>query len=308
MVRRRPSAASSSSSSSLSAAGKKKKKVSRFRHISYRTTKTQEGWIVQYGGRTHGGFHLNESDAWRTLRSAIKSATGRFVKTLPLKRSRAVPKQPTTSSKDAKYGISFHKGIGRWVGNQVSLGQTYATSEEAHQALLRLRPAAKTSTPLKRQAVSVSDLMDRTQKLVRWGEKGNWLPPDLIATRDHAVKSQTMFEFEPSLEPLSLHLKYGPWKDALLKSFQDTAEAKSGLAVKSKSKSCRARFLKKVALSAAKVISRRPVSPEWPKNANRFRHREQGPAVCLQNLGLVSASARRRKYRNQGSPCFCWHA
>ena len=290
----------------MSAAGEKKKKVSRFRHIGYRTTKYQAGWIVQYGGKTVGGFHLSESDACRTLRSAIKSATGRFVKTLPLKpmkRRGAVPKQPT---KGAKYGISFHKGIGRWVGNQVALGQTYATKEKAHQALVRLRPAAKTSTPLKRQAVSVSDLMDRTQKLVRWGEKGNWLPPDLIATRDHAVKSQTMFEFEPSLEPLSLHLKYGPWKDALLKSFQDTAEAKSGLAVKSKSKSCRARFLKKVALSAAKVISRHPVSPEWPKNANRFRHREQGPSMCLRNLGLVSASARLpHKYRNQGFPCFC---
>ena len=76
--------------------------------------RTQTGWVVQWQGKTHGGFHATEKEAKDRLRAAMALEVG---KPLPLKakfRKRGSPEAK------APWGISFHRGSQRWVGNQIA--------------------------------------------------------------------------------------------------------------------------------------------------------------------------------------------
>ena len=121
-------------------------KACRFRHISYRSSSQQSGYVVQYSGKTWGGFHLDVKTACDTLRKAIKETTGRNVRELPLKPGLAQTKKRSSRK---YWGISFHKGRQRWVGNKVPLGATFGSAEEAHQALSKVlkRPAKSLPKP-----------------------------------------------------------------------------------------------------------------------------------------------------------------
>jgi hypothetical protein len=209
---------------------------------------------------------------------------------LPRRESTQVEARSAGKSAKGYFGISYHKGSQRWVGNREPLGATYPTAKLAYQALLKKKPSARSGVAKKRAKISVVELVDRTRKLVRWGEKGPepYLPPDVLSSVKHARLSSKMYQAEPGLEMLSLHLKYEPWKDALLASWKALGSRKPA---PDATVTQRAELMLTVAKKAAERIASSPVAPAWPRNANRFRHREQGPSITLRNLGVVGALA-----------------
>jgi hypothetical protein len=261
----------SSSSSSRPPVSNKRPSIP-YKHIYYRKTKNQEGYIVQYQKKTHGGFQT-----YAQACSTLKALLGY----LPRKNSKLV----VSKTKKPYFGVSFHKTLKRWVGNRESIG-THATAEEAHRALTRKRPAAKNKRARTRAKVQLKQLALRAKKFMQWAETGKtqFLPPDLMAASRHAITSGPMFKAERALEMLSLHLKYEPWKHALLESWKQLGRPTPA---PDATLTQRAEVVLSVAKKAATVVAKSPVQPEWPANANRMRHREQGPTITLRNLGIV---------------------
>ena len=279
--RKRPAASSSS------------KPVSKYKHITYReaNSKGQQGYIVQYGGKTWGGYHSKESDACKALSDAIHEMTGKRPRSLPLRFNGS--RRAQRPGKEAYWGVSYHKGIKRWVGNSCSLGKTFSTPQAAAKALAGLKKTRVKKLPAaqKRQQFRTTELLDRARKLIQWGEQSGpevWIPADLQTTKLHASKSRLMFDSEPGLHALSLHMKYGPWKSTLLEVWQSHKQqfAKPYSEVPLDR---RAERLIMVASETAKLISKHKVASEWPQYCNRSRHREQGPSIILRNLGVVKA-------------------
>ena len=280
--RKRPAASSSSSAP-----------VSKYKHITYRATnsKGQQGYIVQYGGKTWGGYHSKESDACKALSDAIHKVTGKRPRSLPLRFDSGSRAQKP--GKEAYWGVSYHKNNKRWVGNNRSLGKTFKTPLAAARALAALEQTPVTSLPAaqKRQQFRTTELLDRARKLIQWGEKSGlelWIPADLETTKLHASKSRLMFDSEPGLRALSLHMKYGPWKGMLLEVWQSHKQ-QFARPYSEVPLDRRAERLIQVASETAKWISKHKVASEWPQYCNRFRHREQGPSIVLRNLGVVKA-------------------
>lgn len=277
-----------------------REQVCKYKHITWRSTPNQSGWVVQAGGRTHGGFHKSVKAACVTLRSALKL---KKTDQLPLRASSSTSSADSASRaahapRNRLYGVSYHRRLKRWVGNQCPLGATYKTAAEAHAALCKVlkRPAAALPRGQKRQLTPVNTLQ-RLQCLQLYGEGGTakYLPADLTAAYRHMSISADMFEDDPSLLGVSLSLKYGPWKDALFSAWKERKKLRSGNAkrqvpLKKLPLPDRADELQKIISAAALLISKKPVELHWPRNANRFRHREQGPTKTLLNLGIVNAS------------------
>ena len=205
-------------SASSSSASPKKPPLIPYKFIHFRKTTCQTGFLVQHGGRLHGGFHPTLKAAVACLRDVLSKLKPPVTE---------LPRRSTTSTavqskaKKAYYGISYHKRLKKWVGNTVALGATFDTPEAAYKALLQKKPAAKACRAYRRPKISAAELVDRSKKLSQWGEMGPhlYLPPDLLASIKHAKLSRKMFQAEVGLEMLSLHLKYEPWKEALLQSW-----------------------------------------------------------------------------------------
>ena len=250
------------------------------KHITWRQTANQEGWIVQYKGRTWGGFHASVKKA----KLALNQARAFLGDAVP-----AATKKKRSSPKQHYYGISYHKGNKRYVGNAVALGQTFETAKEAFMQLCQVlcvkenkmpSPNSRLMAPLK--------LLRRLKCLITWGESKTgrqWFPADLEATYQHCSRPQTkaMYNAEPALERMSLSLKYQPWKDALCEAWQLLKRPKTKLL----SLPQRAKVVAQVLVKTAELVSNRPVSKTWPLNCNRSRHREQGPTIFLRNVGII---------------------
>ena len=278
---KRPSASSSSAQSGPTC---------QYKHITYRgaNSKGQQGFIVQYAGRTWGGYHSAVSDACKALSDAIHAVTGQRPRSLPLRSSGSRAQRP---GKEAYWGVSYHRGIKRWVGNNRSLGKTYSTPLAAARALSSLEQTSLRSLPepQKRQKFRTTELLDRARKLIQWGEQSGpelWIPADLETTKLHSSRSRLMFDSEPGLHALSLHMKYGPWKDMLLQVWHSHKQQFSK-PYSEEPLNRRAERLILVASKTATWISKHRVASEWPQYCNRSRHREQGPSVVLRNLGVV---------------------
>ena len=149
-------------SSSSKAKGKRAPDRIPYKHISYRKTKRQAGFIVQHGGRTHGGFHSTLKDACATLKDVL-SKLKPPVTVLPKK---DVTPVESKSAAKAYYGVSYHKGLQRWVGNSESLGGTFPTARLCHLALVKKKPSARSCEAKTRAKVAVSDLAERTKNLM----------------------------------------------------------------------------------------------------------------------------------------------
>ena len=111
----------------------------RYKHMTFRRTRWQQGWVVQYGGKTWGGFHKTQQEALPMLRAALGLPKGA---TLPrhviLRPASSSPRCDSASSGPASSGftgISFHKRLKRWVANQFTLGKTFTTKEDAVKAV-----------------------------------------------------------------------------------------------------------------------------------------------------------------------------
>ena len=253
---------------------------SKHKHITWRETKYQKGWIVQYKGRTWGGFHTTLKQAKKVLYKAMQKHNGQ----IPCSKKRRNGKGDYLTY----YGISYHKGIKKYVGHTISLGQTYTKPKDAFQKLCAVlkTPRKKMPRPYRRK-LSPTKLLQRLKCLIKWGESGQqkWLPDDLMSTYVHCSKSQQMYNDEPALECSSLSMKYLPWKDALYAAWKQ--EKSNFPSPKKRTFADRAQLVKQVMVHAARTIAIKPVPNAWPLNCNRSRHREQGPVIFLRNMGII---------------------
>lgn len=259
----------------------------------------QSGYVVQTHGRTHGGFHSTYDAALKTL----CEATGvKSTQQLKLK-----PKFRKAARWNWQYQTPYVRqraGSGQWYCPQVPLGKSYPTCVAAAKALktsakgkVFLASAKKqiTGEPTIRQ-VSPKQLAHRIRCLVQFAfgsRKRKWLPADAHAAAQHRTLSNKMYQCDGVLHFLSLVLKYGPWKVALLQAWKNTkrwpaVECQSAESeVPDYKKACqnagaRAKAVHHLLADVAKRIQENPVKPEWAANTNRHGGRFNGPAVQLQ--------------------------
>lgn len=93
----------------------------RYKHITWRNGKTQSGWIVQWRGRTWGGFHATQSQAAATLKDAMGLSA---LTHLPLLQKKAVAKPQTVRFK----GVYWHKSIRAYTTRTATWGDIQDTT------------------------------------------------------------------------------------------------------------------------------------------------------------------------------------
>ncbi len=128
------------------------------RYITFRKQGQQEGWIVQWKGKTLGGFHDTQGDAAKTLRDAMGlSSVSGLPKLHPASsvRSRA----PSIS----KYtGVYWHKQKGCYTTRDHTQG-SFSTAGQAARATGATRKQVKPSTLVQR--------VKCIRKVRRWNQK-----------------------------------------------------------------------------------------------------------------------------------------
>ena len=172
-----------------------------YRHITYRSG-TQKGWIVQWKGRTWGGFHKTQHEAAKELQKAMG---------LPM--LSMLPKMPGASSvqrpmyRGSRFtGVYWNKQKGRWTTRDSSKG-FFDTAGEAARAI-----------GAKRQQLKAVTLVQRL-KFMRRIFDADELPADLEDLESRAMSLQQVCQQESALEPIGIQLKYGPWRAALIESW-----------------------------------------------------------------------------------------
>ena len=96
---------------------------------------------------------------------------------------------------------------------------------------------------------------------------------------------------EPALLMLMCQLKYGPWRDAVMRSWSE----KSRGAGVSESLSTRAARLVSVLRQAAVTISATKVPRTWLRHAGRFVGRHSGGEQVLRHLGIIEVAKKGGK-------------
>ena len=140
--------------------------------ISYRASAKQSGYIVQFGGRTVGGFHKTYSGALAALCAARRVSSSTQLPLKPQSRKSAGSKSAASKSEHLPY--LFHCGKG-WYSPQVPLGKIFPTAEAAMQAVkksregsLFLRRAKKTMQAEKKGSLAPSKLAHRIRCLAEF--------------------------------------------------------------------------------------------------------------------------------------------
>ena len=95
----------------------------KYKHITWRKTRYQSGWVVQLQGKTICNFHSSQKAAAETLRRA--RGLKRMSQLEEAGQARASAQRSVFS------GVSYHKAIRKFVVNDVPGAGTYTT---AHQA------------------------------------------------------------------------------------------------------------------------------------------------------------------------------
>ena len=120
--------------------------------------------------------------------------------------------------------MSYHSGNNKFIVQGIGAGSTYATSKDATIARANMLKLEK--TPQKR--VSAQELMKRVsflRDIYMPVDVKAWLPADLQSMFEHERQAHMMFRAEPTLEVLSIQVKYAPWRDALLASWTQQRSA-----------------------------------------------------------------------------------
>ena len=264
-------------------------KRSKYKHISWREGRTS-GWIVQWQGRTLGGFHDTEEAAADTLRRARGLKRKNQLDLMP-----APSKAPRQGS--AFIGVCYHKGLQRFVVHDANTGGTYATAQEAASAraeALELPGPEKKTIPAKELIKRIS-LMRAVYMPVR----GNMsLFADLESAVQHVVQSKAMFAAEPTYEMMCIQLKYDPWRNALLSAWNMRGSTEYAWnAVQSSSLSstmsfhddelhARASNLHSVLVQAVRNMANTDTEA-WSRNCSRVVGRHSAPERVLQHLGIL---------------------
>ena len=241
----------------------------RYKHITWRDGAKQSGWIVQWRKCTWGSFHATQSQAAVTLQHAmgLSSATQ-----LPRLKSRVVAKPRTVRFK----GVCWHKGIKAYTTRHAT-GTTYKSQLAAANAMSVVKKSLKPSTILSRV---------RAYQCIY----GSILPADGEDMRKRARVLHKLVLEEPSLEPLILQLKYGPWRSAVLKAWKQHRSSVQCPVFTDRTLQERARSLHTVLVTAVKEIAQTGVSRLWSRNCGRSVGRHSGGTAVLRHLGVIVAA------------------
>ena len=122
---------------------------------------------------------------------------------------------------------------GRWYCPQVPLGRMFATEAEAIKALKAAKAGKKFLAKAMKKLPKNGDrskrelppgkIAHRIKCLIKFtfsDPSKKWLPADACAAVQHRRLSKRMYACDPALHFLSLVLKYGPWKGALLQAWK----------------------------------------------------------------------------------------
>ena len=253
----------------------------KFKHITWRETTHQSGWIVQYEGKTWGGFHQTEEAA---------AQTSRRVQGLKCTTQLSTTDSPATLGRRSAFkGVSFHKQSRKYFVNDVSVGASFNTDKEA--AVARANALNLQTVPTRR--VTVQDLIKRMTLLrqVYMPRQGKYaLPADLGSAFRHVWKSMVMFSAEPALEMISIQLKYEPWRQALLACWREVGKPGGALDVaglKDPDLHARASRLHAVLTPTIRYMSKTQVVEVWSSNCSRTVGRHSSPQMVLHHLGLL---------------------
>ncbi len=245
------------------------KEARRFQHITWRTQGSQKGWIVQWKGQTLGGFHTTQTAAAQVLKTAMGLAS---IAHLPRAKGLVVGKKGQRQTVRHK-GVYWHKGKRAYV---TRAGGLFSSVMSAAQAVQAPRKCLKPSEVLRR--------MHRMREVYDKGE----LPADVEDLFARATTLRAMCKLEPALEPLIVQLKYGPWRDAVMKWVHRILRPASPPS----SVPDRAQSLLQVLSCAAETVAKVRVSKHWVQNAGRGVCRHSGGHVVLKHLGVLSPSTR----------------
>ena len=258
-----------------------------YKHITWRQTRRQSGWIVQHQGRTIGGFHSSEDEAAETLRRA-----------LGLKRksqlARVSDQESTRKSgqRSAFQGVSYHRQLRRYVLNSMAAGKTYATGRQAAAARASILGSA-TVVLKKPSAVAISRRLRFIRKVYMPALGKQWLFADLSSALKHATESRMMFAAEPGLEMLSIQLKYEPWRVALLSSWKQMRSAfplAGSLDVTSVNDPVlheRATRVHALLVRTVQTVAKTKIPECWGSNCSRIVGRHSAPQMVLHHLGVL---------------------
>lgn len=261
-------------------------KARKYRHISWRETKYSSGWIVQWQGKTIGGFHDNEEDAAETLRKARGLKRKSQLDMFASQKKAEKPEQ-----RSAFIGVCFHKGLDRFVVHDVSTGGTYLTAEEA--AVARAETLGLPRPERKRIAAKVLIFRIAFMRRIYMPARGNIrLFADLSSAVKHTSKSKAMFAAEPTYEMMCIQLKYDPWRDALLSAWIMRGKPRAACSVlrpvclTDDSLHERASNLQAVLVQAVRNMANADLAA-WSSNCSRIVGRHSAPERVLQHLGIL---------------------
>ena len=161
---------------------------------------------------------------------------------LPLLKPRAVAQPLIVRFK----GVYWHKGIQRYT-TRTATRATYKTPHAAAKAIGVVKKGLKPSTILSR---------------VRAYHRiyGGILPADVGDMRKRAAVLRKLVLEEPSLEPLILQLKYGPWRSAVVRAWQQHRSSVQCPVFTQCTVEERAQLLHTVLVTAVKEIAQTGVS------------------------------------------------
>jgi hypothetical protein len=171
-------------------------------------------------------------------------------------------------------GVYWHKGIQAYT-TRVATGKTYKSPRAAAKAIGQVKKGLKASIILSR--------VRAIQQIYR-----GLLPADCADMHRRSKVMRKLTLQEPSLEPLILQLKYGPWRSAVVKAWLQQPSVQSPV-FKKRTVEERARSLHAVLKTAVLEISKSGVSRLWGRNCGRFVGRHSGGAPVLRHLGVIVA-------------------
>ena len=266
--------------------------------INLMTIRGRKGFNVQWHGKTVGPqLHSSLEEACKALRK--KQGLPRNA---PLRLKTKFRKPAERRPKGDDFGgIYQHTSTGKWYAQKkFKLKKGFDNFQEVKKAVqkcIKKHPSKKMKRVVSHAKVKTSQLLHRVQCLVKWSEpkvkrkkmkRRWWFPPDMVASQIHAKRSKGMYKAEPALHCTSLGLKFGPWKDELLRQW---GKEKVKLLWSKLSLKSRVQRLKRVLCATARGMGKKPVLRAWPRNANRFRDREMGPRPMYTGLGYNNSIA-----------------
>ena len=199
---------------------------------------------------------------------------------LPLLKPRVVASKQTVRFK----GVYWHKGVKAYTTRDAT-GMTYKSPGAAAAAIDAERKGLKPSTIVSR--------VRAIQRIYR-----GILPADAADMHQRAPALRTLVLQEPSLEPLMLQLKYGPWRSAVAKAWQQHRSSVQCPVFTKRTLKERARSLHTVLVAAVEEIAQTGVSRRWARNCGRSVGRHTGGVPVLRHLGvLVAAKDAQRGMR-----------